>query len=61
MVGFCVLVGLVAACSSAPLAECRLRALAPLQEEPEELTLGDLRAVKQALRACNASPDGGVR
>lgn len=51
-----------AACGSPQLAACQLGAVRVLPLDPDQLTLGDLRDVRERLRECAApaAPDGGT-
>jgi hypothetical protein len=50
---------LVTACGSPALLQCRVDAVAALPLEPDQVSVGDVRAVVAKLKACQAQ-DGGA-
>lgn len=57
ILGFATL-GFAACATLPPALECRLGTLRVLPEDPDQITVGDLRDVVGRLKAC-ATPDGG--
>jgi hypothetical protein len=51
--------GVVAACGSPSLLQCRAEAVTALPLEPDTITLGDVKEVARRVKACQARPDGG--
>lgn len=47
-------------CGSSALLQCRVDAAAALPLEPEQITIGDVRALVARVKACQAG-DAGVR
>lgn len=47
-------------CGSSAVAQCRLDAVSRLPlEDPDALSVGDVRQLATALKACTPVPDGG--
>lgn len=61
--GGCLAIAALSACSSPSALQCRLDAVSrlPLRvaEDPDTLTLGDVRALAEGLQACRVGGDAG--
>ena len=54
-----VLLSLACASSPVPEALCAFDATRALPRDPDQVTLGQAKALAKALRACEAGPDAG--